>query len=32
MGLAKPIDQYTQTEAAAAAQELRQTLAEYSEA
>lgn len=32
MGLAKPIDQYTQTEAAAAAQALRQTLAEYSEA
>lgn len=32
MGLAKPIDQYTQTEAAAAAQELRQTLAEYSKA
>lgn len=32
MGLAKPIDQYMQTEAAAAAQELRQTLAEYSEA
>lgn len=32
MGLAKPIDQYTQTEATAAAQELRQTLAEYSEA
>ncbi|QAR34976.1 NAD-dependent DNA ligase LigA [Latilactobacillus curvatus] len=32
MGLAKPIDQYTQTEAAATAQELRQTLAEYSAA
>lgn len=32
MGLAKPIDQYTQAQAAEAAQTLRQTLAEYSQA
>ncbi|QFP79127.1 NAD-dependent DNA ligase LigA [Latilactobacillus graminis] len=32
MGLAKSIDQYTQIEAAEAAQKLRQTLAKYSEA